>query len=120
MANRTGKGQFNKNDKRINRDGRPKGSKDLGALFRRIGHEVATKKDGSPLLGPDGKPMTVIEAIARQMAQDPKRQVEFIDRGWGPVPSKSEVTGADGGPIPVKLFDYGDTITRVLGPDDDQ
>ena len=70
MANRTGKGQFNKNDKRINRDGRPKGSKDLGALFRRIGHEVATKKDGSPLLGPDGKPMTVIEAIARQMAQD--------------------------------------------------
>ena len=99
MSNPTGKGGFGERKHQINRDGRPKGSKDLGALFRRIGHEVATKKDGSPLLGPDGKPMTVIEAIARQWAQDPKRQVEFIDRGWGPVPSKSEVTGADDGPV---------------------
>ena len=91
--------RFKNGDKRINRDGRPKGSKDLGALFRRIGHEVATKKDGSPLLGPDGKPMTIIEAIARQWAQNPKLQAEFIDRGWGPVPDKTELSGADDGPV---------------------
>ena len=115
MAKQATGGSFVRNDKRINRDGRPKGSKDLGALFRRIGHEVAIKKDGKPLLGPDGKPMTVIEAIARQMAQDPKHQGEFIDRGWGPVPSKNELTGADGGPIQTEtaVFDHSATIAGI-------
>lgn len=96
-------GAFEKGDKRINRDGRPKGSKDLGALFRRIGHELATDKNGKPITGPDGKPMTVIEVIARQWAQNPKLQAEFVDRGWGPVPSKNELTGADGGPVRIMV-----------------
>ena len=114
MSNPTGKGGFGERKHQINRDGRPKGSKDLGALFRRIGHEVATKKDGSPLLGPDGKPMTVIEAIARQWAQNPKLQAEFVDRGWGPVPNKNELTGADGGPIQTQtVFDHGATVAGI-------
>ena len=76
---------FKKGDPRINRDGRPKNSGELGALFRRIGHEPATKKDGILLLGPDKKPMTVIEAIARQWAQNPKQQGDFVDRAYGKV-----------------------------------
>ena len=84
-GNRTGRGQFTKGDKRINRDGRPKNSTDLSALFRRIGAEVATKKNGEPITGPDGRPMTVLEAIARQWAQNPKQQGDFVDRAYGKV-----------------------------------
>ena len=83
---------FVKGDKRINKDGRPKDAVSLSALARRIGHEIATTKDGKPVLGPDGKPMTVIEAIMRQKAQDKKYQEEFIDRGWGKVSTPLDVT----------------------------
>ena len=87
------KGSFVPGDKRINRDGRPKNSGDLTALAKRIGHEVATKKKGGetvPVIGPDGKPMTVIEVILRQWAQNPKQQGDFVDRAYGKVPQGAE------------------------------
>ena len=87
----TGK-PFTKGDKRINRDGRPKNSTDLSALFRRIGAEVATKKNGEPIIGPDGRPMTVLEAIARQWAQNPRQQADFVDRAYGKVATPVDVT----------------------------
>ena len=99
MPKRATSTSFKKGDPRINRDGRPKDSVSLSGLFRRIGHEVATKKDGTPLLGPDKKPMTVIETIARQWAQNPKQQGDFVDRAYGKVPQQQQLTGADGGPI---------------------
>jgi len=99
MANPQNLKPFTKNDKRINRDGRPKDSVSLAALVRRIGHEVATTKDGKPVIGPDGKPMTVVEVILRQKAQDKKGQAEFLDRGWGKVPQQQQLTGDDGGPV---------------------
>jgi hypothetical protein len=90
MPKRATSTSFKKGDKRINRDGRPKDSVSLAGLFRRIGHEQATKKDGSPLLGPDDKPMSVIEAIARQWAQNPRQQGDFVDRAYGKVPQQHE------------------------------
>lgn len=90
MPKRATSTSFKKGDPRINRDGRPKDSVSLSGLFRRIGHEVATKKDGTPLLGPDKKPMTVIEAIARQWAQNPRQQGDFVDRAYGKVPQGAE------------------------------
>ena len=92
MPKRATSTSFKKGDKRINRDGRPKDSVSLAGLFRRIGHEQATKKDGSPLLGPDDKPMSVIEAIARQWAQNPKQQGDFVDRAYGKVATPVDVT----------------------------
>ena len=85
MANLTGKGGFKERKHQINRDGRPKNSGDLTALAKRIGHEVATKKNGEVLTGPDGKPVTVIETILRQWAQNPKQQGDFVDRAYGKV-----------------------------------
>ena len=76
---------FKKGDKRINRDGRPATAASLSALAKRIGHEVATKKNGEVLTGPDGKPVTVIETILRQWAQNPKQQGDFVDRAYGKV-----------------------------------
>ena len=99
-------------DKRINRDGRPKDAVSLAALVRRIGHEVATKKDKNgdivPVLGPDGKPVTVVEVIIRQKAQDKKYQAEFLDRGWGKVPTPVDLRGKDGGDIVVRWDEAAD------------
>lgn len=99
MAKLATKGSFTKGDKRINRDGRPKNSSDLTALARRIAHEPALKKDGSPVIGQDGKPMTKIEVILSQWAQNPKQQGDFVERGFGKVPQQQQLTGEDGGPI---------------------
>jgi hypothetical protein len=108
MANPNPSKPFTKNDKRINRDGRPKDAVSLAALVRRIGHEVATTKDGKPVIGPDGKPMTVVEVILRQKAQSVKGQAEFLDRGWGKVAT------------PVDITSKGERITGYAGvnPDD--
>ena len=90
MANKASLKPFVKGDKRINRDGRPATAASLSALAKRIGHEVATKKNGEVLTGPDGKPVTVIETILRQWAQNPKQQGDFVDRAYGKVPQGAE------------------------------
>ena len=99
MPKRATSGSFVKGDKRINRDGRPKNSGDLTALAKRIGHEVATKKNGEVLTGPDGKPVTVIETILRQWAQNPRQQGDFVDRAYGKVPQQQQHSGEGGGAI---------------------
>ena len=83
---------FKKGDKRINRDGRPATAASLSALAKRIGHEVATKKNGEVLTGPDGRPVTVIETILRQWAQNPRQQGDFVDRAYGKVATPVDVT----------------------------
>ena len=98
MSNEVGYGKppeeyrFKKGDKRINRDGRPATAASLSALAKRIGHEVATKKNGEVLTGPDGKPVTVIETILRQWAQNPRQQGDFVDRAYGKVATPVDVT----------------------------
>lgn len=90
MANPASLKPFTKGDPRINRKGRPKSFDTLRALARDISHEEATKKDGQPVVINNHK-VTVVEAIMRQWATDPKRQELFIAYAFGKVPQPVEV-----------------------------
>ena len=91
----TGKG-FVKGDPRINRKGRPKSFDALRELAQQIGHEAVAVGD---------KKLTVTEAILRQWAQskNPQLQRAFIEIAFGKVPDRTELTGADGKPLKIKV-----------------
>ena len=109
MANHTGRGTFTKNDPRINRKGRPKDFNAFRALAQQIAHEAA-QKNGEPLVI-DGHIVTVSEAILRQWAQskDPRLQMAFIEIAFGKAPTRTELSGVDGGGITIQTvgFDVG-------------
>ena len=90
-------------DARINRNGRPKSFDQLRALGQQLAQELAMARDGKPMLAPDGKPMTIIELIMRQMMQDPKQRLDYIYIAYGKPNERLEHSGPNGGPIP--LFD---------------
>lgn len=96
-------GTFTKGDPRINRKGRPKSFDALRALAQQIAHEAATV-NGEPLVI-EGRIVTVTEAILRKWAQskDPRLQMAFVEIAYGKVPQRTETTGADGGPVVLKV-----------------
>jgi len=102
MANEQNLKPFKKKDPRINKKGRPKGFTELRSLAQDIAHETAKKKDGQEVVI-DNHKVTVIEAILRQWASDPKRQEAFMAYAYGRVPQALEHTGADGDVIRVTL-----------------
>jgi hypothetical protein len=105
MANPENLKPFQKKDPRINRKGRPKSFGELRELAQQIAHEEVKAGD---------KRLTVVEAIMRQWAQskDPRLVQAFINYAYGTPPAKTEVTGADGGPLEIK--DVSDVISKLL------
>jgi hypothetical protein len=103
MPNPTGKGGFKKKDPRINRNGRPKSFDALRSLTQSIAHEIAQSGGKDAII--NGHKVTVTEAILRQWAQskNPKLQQLFMEVAYGKVPNVTEVTGKDGGPIPIAV-----------------
>lgn len=85
MANKTGKGTFQKGDSRINRSGRPKSFDGLRELAQKIAHEAVEIKGDKKVIK-----MTVVEAILRQWAQskDARLQQAFIAYAYGKVPDQ--------------------------------
>ena len=90
---------FTKGDPRINRKGRPKSFDALRELAQEISHEKA-QNDGKPLVI-GGHAVTVAEAIMRKWAssKDPRLQQAFIEVAYGKAMQRSELTGAEGGPL---------------------
>ena len=95
----TGKG-FVKGDPRINRNGRPKSFDALQKLTIELAHEVATTKDGAPVVRADHR-VTVVEAVLRQWLQSGnfQKQQAALQIAFGKVPDVTRHEGADGGPI---------------------
>ena len=100
MANPTGKGGFQERKHQINRKGRPRSFDGLRELAQLIGHEAIEIGSGDKV-----KKLTVTEAILRQWAQskNPILQRAFIEIAFGKVPDRTELTGADGKPLKIKV-----------------
>ena len=95
---------FKKGDARINRRGRPKDLPGLRELVQSILHEVATGKDGQPLVI-DGHTATVLEAKLRQLIQSKNsRDAQIVfDYAFGRVAASVELSGKDGGPVTIAI-----------------
>ena len=108
MANKTGKGTFQKGDPRINRKGKPRDFQAFRELGQQIANEVLTDKDGNPIVI-DGHIVTVAEGILRKWSRsnDPKLQIAFIEVAYGKTPVINQVSGNDGGPLQI-LIKYAD------------
>ena len=93
MANKTGKGTFQKGDPRINRKGKPRDFQAFRELGQQIANEVLTDKDGKPVVI-DGHIVTVAEGILRKWSRsnDPKLQIAFIEVAYGKTPTQTEIT----------------------------
>ena len=109
---------FTKGDPRIWKHGRPKSFDALRSLAREIAHETA--RAGGNMVTSEGHAATVNEVILRQWAQskDPRLQQKFIEVAYGKTPDIVEVSGKDGGAIPVHVVDYRRGIAQ-LEPDDE-
>lgn len=94
--------RFKKNDRRINRKGRPKDFNGMRALAKLIGNEaidVTTRGGGNVR-------MSRIEAILRSwaMSKDGKLQKAFVEIAWGKVPDKVELSGEDGKQLVIRVI----------------
>ncbi len=118
MANPENLKPFVKGDPRVNRAGRPKDFGGLRSLAQEIAHEAAISNKQPVII--NGKTVTVTEVIMRQWAQskDPRLQQKFIEVAYGKTPDIVEVSGKDGGAIPVHVVDYRRGIAQ-LEPDDE-
>jgi hypothetical protein len=77
-------GQFEKDDPRINRAGRPKVSAELRKLAQAIANEPAMNGNDQPITR-NGVPVSVAENILRKMAlsQNEAIRLRFIDMAFG-------------------------------------
>ena len=91
---------FVKGDPRINRNGRPRTFDALQKLTIELAHEVATTKDGAPVVRNEHK-VTVVEAVLRQWLQSGnfQKQKAALEIAFGKVPDVTRLEGKDGGPI---------------------
>jgi len=88
--------QFKKGyDPRRNMKGRPKSFDQLRALGQDIGEQIATLKDGTPILW-NGQEITFAEFILLAWATDKKQMDKFIEYAYGKVPQPIMGTGTDG------------------------
>ena len=99
MANNQNLKPFIKGDSRCWRKGRPKTFDAARELAQSIAQEVA-QANGSDVVIEKHK-VTVIEAILRKWAssKDPRLQMAFVEYAYGKPPTKTELTGSDGGAI---------------------
>jgi hypothetical protein len=79
-------GTFVKGDPRINKNGRPKSFDELRELAKQLANETIEDKK-------TGLKYTIVEAILKRMASDPKMMKDFLEIAYGKVPTVIDVEG---------------------------
>ena len=94
--------------------GKPKGARNISKVLKDILNAVFLDDNGNPEKNPfdiDGANLTVQERMHLEMMRaaykdrDVSAYNAVMDRAFGKVTNKTELTGADGAPIPVKIVD---------------
>ena len=102
MANSKNLKPFAKNDKRINRKGRPKTFDALRSLAQQIAHKEQPQKDGSF--------MTTAELILIDWAtsKEPSLQIKFVEYAWGKVPQAIDMKASVTSDVKYTSDDYAE------------
>ena len=95
-------------DPRRNTKGRPKTADDLKGLLLSLLHEDAIDKNGNVIVI-NGKKVSMAEALMRKWitSNNPKLQMEAMNRAFGKVKDTVELGGPDGGPVLIQMT-WGD------------
>ncbi len=104
-------------DPRRNTKGRPKTADDLKGLLLSLLHEDAIDKNGNVIVI-NGKKVSMAEALMRKWitSNNPKLQMEAMNRAFGKVKDTVELGGPDGGPVLIQMT-WGDTDAGDGGND---
>jgi hypothetical protein len=101
MANITGKGGFKENPQNINREGKPKGTKSIPDMLRRIGDEEWIDKDTGKVIGE--KLDVVMQRVYIEAVNGASWATNFIaDRTEGKALDRIEATINQ---EPIKVFE---------------
>lgn len=111
---------FRPGDPRINRSGTPPTFSVIRAAAQGLLQQVATDKQGKPVVDERGRTLTNLDVLLRKwlFSDDPRLQIYLVEVAYGKVPASIVATDADGNPQQITMIevvkDRADGTTDTL------